>query len=153
MNTTATATQTEAKPTFTLSWGPKAKVQNQQAFGGGRPSVYPWEQMGEPTPNPENKDEMLYAQFFVPGKTTKNFSGAAQSAGKRLHATFVVRAAKLEEPEGSGQFVEGVLVQRVEYREPRQMTDEEKAARKAKADANKAKKAAAAAAPVAAAAA
>lgn len=130
-------TATNEAPKFALSWGPKAKVQNANAFGGGRPSIYPWEQMGEPTPNPENPTEMLYAQFFVPGKTTKNFSGAAQSAGKRLKATFVVRAAQDENG------VAGVLVQRVEYREPRVLTAEEKAARKAKADATKAAKAAA----------
>lgn len=134
---------TVTKPTFALSWGPKAKVQNNNAFGGGRPSIYPWEQMGEPAPNPENASEMLYAQFFVPHKTTKNFSGAAQSAGKRLKATFVVRAAQAEEVEGSGVMVPGVLVQRVEYREPRVLTDAEKAARKAKTDATKAAKAAA----------
>ena|SRR5882672_10039047 len=137
-----------AAPAFTLSWGPKAKVQNAQAFGGGRPSIYPWEQMGEPTPNPENPEETLYSQFFVPGKTTKNFSGAAQSAGKRLKATFVVRAAQAEVPEGSGNMVAGVLVQRVEFREPRVLTAEEKASRKAKADATKAAKKAAAAVPV-----
>ena len=138
--TEQTNTATNEVPKFALSWGPKAKVQNANAFGGGRPSIYPWEQMGEPTPNPENASEMLYAQFFVPGKTTKNFSGAAQSAGKRLHATFVVRAAQDENG------VAGVLVQRVEYREPRVLTDEEKKARKDKADATKAAKAAAEAA-------
>lgn len=136
--TEQTSNATTEAPKFALSWGPKAKVQNSNAFGGGRPSIYPWEQMGEPTPNPENPNEILYAQFFVPGKTTKNFSGAAQSAGKRLKATFVVRAAQSDG-------VDGVLVQRVEYREPRQLTDEEKAARKAKADATKKAKAEAAA--------
>lgn len=130
--------QSEA-PKFALSWGPKVKVTNQHAFGAGRPSVYPWEQMPEPAPNPDNPSELLYSQFFVPGKTTKNFSGAAQSAGKRLKATFVVRAA-----EDNG--VAGVLVQRVEYRQPREMSDEQKAANKAKREANKAAKAAAAAA-------
>lgn len=136
MNTTATATAEATAPKFALSWGPKAKVANSNAFGGGRPSIYPWEQMALPAPNPDDANEMLYSQFFVPGKNTKNFSGAAQSAGKRLKATFVVRAAQNEG-------VDGVLVQRVEYREPRILTDADKAERAAKRAANKAAKAAA----------
>ncbi len=140
MNDTAT------KPTFALSWGPKVKIANTHAFGGGRPSIYPWEQMGLPQKNPEDPNETLYAQFFVPGKTTKSFGGAAQGAGRRLKATFTVRAAQAEYPEGSGNMVEGVIVQRVEYKEPRQMTAEEKAARAAKVKANKEAKAQAAAA-------
>lgn len=132
---------TEVKQSkFSVSFGPKMAVANPNAFGGGRPSEYPWDQMPEPKPNAGPNGETLYAQFFVPGKTTKNFSGAAQSAGKRLNATFVVRAAQLEEPEGSGNFVHGVLVQRVEYRQPRTLSDQAKAERKAKADATRARK-------------
>lgn len=123
---------------FEISLGPKMTVARSPNFGGGRPSQYPWDQLKEPEQDPST-GEMLYYQFFVPGKTTKTFSGAAQSAGKRLGVTFTVRAANME-----GQ--DGVLVQRVEYREPKHRTEEEKAAMKAKREANKAAREAAKAA-------
>ena len=116
-------------PKFEVSLGPKMNVTRSAAFGGGRPSQYPWDQLLEP--ETDENGEKLYYQFFVPGKTTKTFSGAAQSAGKRLGVTFTVRAANMDNQDG-------VLVQRVEYREPKQRTEEEKAAMKAKREANKA---------------
>ena len=64
---------------FEISFGPKMNVTRSAAFGGGRPSPYPWDQMPLPSVDPET-GETLYAQFFVPGKTTKNFSTAAQNA-------------------------------------------------------------------------
>jgi hypothetical protein len=114
-------------PHFEVSLGPKAKVARVGGFTGTR-SIYPWESLLEPVnqPNPETgEEETLYYQFFVEGTTTKAFSGKAQNAGKRLNRTFVVRQAKEEVPEGSGKFVDGVLVQRVEYREPKKMQKKE----------------------------
>lgn len=111
---------------FEVSFGPKAKIAHTGLTG--RTSIYPWDQMPEPQAGEDG--EPLYSQFFVPGKTTKQFSGAAQNAGKRMNATFTVRSA---EEDG----VAGVLVQRIEYRKPAVRTDAEKAAAKAKREAKK----------------
>lgn len=123
---------------FELFLSPKVNVTRAPGFGAGRPSEYPWEEAAKHPGEKDDAGEMLYPSFFVPGKTTKNFSGAAQNAGKRHHATFTVRAS---EEDG----VAGVLVQRVEYREPKVRTEAEKAAAKAKREANAAAKAAKAA--------
>lgn len=122
-------------PKFEISLGPKMNVTRSAAFGGGRPSQYPWDQLLEPEVGEDGQP--LYYQFFVPGKTTKTFSGAAQSAGARLKRTFTVRAANMEI---DGVPTDGVLVQRVEYREPKHRTDAEKAAMAAKRAENKTKR-------------
>ena len=103
-------TDATSAPHFEISLGPKAKVARVGGFTGTK-SIYPWDLLQEPV---EENGEMLYYQFFVGGTSTKAFSGKAQNAGKRLKATFVVRQA---EEDG----VAGVLVQRVEYREPKKM--------------------------------
>lgn len=111
MNDTAT------KPTFEVSKGPKAIVARAANFQP-RESIYPWAALEAPEQGSDGV--MYYSQFFVPGKTTKKFSGLAQAAGKRLSAstgiptTFAVRQAQEND-------VAGVLVQRVEYREPRKV--------------------------------
>lgn len=121
-------------PKFEVSWGKKAI-----AARGFQPreSIYPFADLEEPGEGDdgEGNQVMLYSQFFVPGKTTKNFSNVARNAGLKLHRTFAVRA-------NTEEGVEGVLVQRVEYRAPKAMTPEEKAERAAKRAANKAAKAA-----------
>lgn len=126
-----------ATPKFEVSWGKKAV-----AARGFQPrqSIYPFDALEEPGEGDdgEGNQVMLYSQFFVPNKTTKNFSNVARNAGLKLKRTFAVRAA-------TEDGVEGVLVQRVEYRAPKAMTAEEKAARSAARAAKKAAKAAKAA--------
>lgn len=117
---------------FEVFQSAKLDVTRNAAFGGGRESIYPFKEMGEPSTAEDGSK--LYASFFVPGRSTKQFSGVAQAAGKRHNATFTVRSA-----EDNG--VAGVLVQRVEYRAPRVLTDAEKAERTAKRAATKAAKA------------
>lgn len=117
--------------TFEVSWGEKVKTSHPGLVGGGRPSIYPWDKLEEPSQDAEGT--ALYSQFFVPGKTTKKFSSLAASAGKKLGVTFAVRAAQ-------ENGVEGVLVQRVEYREPKVRTPEQIAAAKAAAAKRKAAK-------------
>ena len=104
---------------FEVSYGPKAVISREG--GAGRSSMYPWAQLEAPTTGDDGAP--LYSQFFVPGKTTKRFSGVAQAAAKRHHISLAVRAM-------SEDGVEGVLVQRVEARPPRA-----KAAKVAKAGA------------------
>lgn len=116
---------------FEVSWGEKVKTAHPGLVGGGRPSIYPWDQLAEPSADADGT--MLYSQFFVPGKTTKKFSSLAASAGKKLNVTFAVRSAQEDG-------VEGVLVQRVEYREPKVRTPEQIAAAKAAAAKRKAAK-------------
>lgn len=114
---------------FEVSWGEKVKTSHPGLVGGGRPSIYPWDKLEEPAQDVEGT--AVYSQFFVPGKTTKKFSSLAASAGKKLGVTFAVRAAQQNG-------VEGVLVQRVEYREPKVRTPEQIAAAKAAAAKRKA---------------
>lgn len=114
---------------FAISWGPRAVIAR-VGFGAGRESIYPWKQLEEPAQD-EQGNEVL-SQFFVPGKTTKKFSGVAQAAAKRNNISLSVRSA---EEDG----VAGVLVQRVALRPARPpRTPEQKAAMAVKAAAKKA---------------
>lgn len=75
-----------------------------------RTSKYPWDKMVAPTvtKNEDGTEETMYAQFFVPGKTTKKLAGLCNVTGKRMNAKFSCRSAQLEDG------TKGVLIQRVE---------------------------------------
>lgn len=89
---------------FDVSFGPRVKATRFAL--NGRASKYPWKDM--PAPEKDENGEEIFAQFFVPDKTTKQIAGVAYNAAKRLGHKFSVRAAKLEDG------TSGVLVQRTE---------------------------------------
>jgi hypothetical protein len=104
---------------FEVFYGSTRKSERKNV-GRTRTAKYPWETMADPTID-ENGNP-LYAQFFVPGQTRKQFASTVSAAVRRYDRNFYVSDVMTEDG------VSGVLV---EYHGP--ITGEQRAKREARA--------------------